>query len=115
MRTMFTLICLAATLVVGCTDSSEDTAHVTCITNEKSLQLSRATQRKLVKQSIALLQSCGYANLHSTNDWADIQKRPHLHFTFSEARKLEVRVVSSLSVWVSSPGREKTIDSIDSF
>jgi hypothetical protein len=88
---LFTLIVLAAAMVVGCTDHSNDTAHVTGVMNGKSLQLSDAIQHKLSDQSIALLQTCGYSDLNPTNNWADVQKGPHLHLAFPEALNLQLR------------------------
>jgi hypothetical protein len=44
-----------------------------------------------------LLRSCGYANLHPTNNVADAEKRSHLHFTFAEPRHVEVHVGTSLA------------------
>jgi len=84
-------------MVVGCSDYSDDTAHVTAVLHGKSLQLSPAIQHKSVKQSLNLLGSCGYADLHPTNKLADPQKEPYLHFAFSGARDVELRVPTRLA------------------
>jgi hypothetical protein len=97
MRPLFTLVCLVATMVVSCTGSRDHTEHVTGFINGKPIVFAPAFQRKLVNQSISLLESCSYADFHFTNILATIQRKPYLHFTFSEPRVVGVRVPARLA------------------
>ena len=94
MINLFTLLCLMGASTVA---RAEDVAQVSAVVSGKQLQLSSSVQHKLVEVSLRLLATCGYSNLHSTNQLADVERQSHLHFTFSQPRNVEVRVATHIT------------------
>ena len=96
MRKLRALLSLAAVLLAAGSSNAGDTAHVSGKIDGKSLRLSGAMQHALAEESIRVLGSCTYANLHPTGDYASTvahaQDGSYLRIEFSEPRLVELRV-----------------------
>jgi hypothetical protein len=100
-QTMIIMVCLTLAFLTGCTESSDRTISVSGVVDGKPLTLTPSVQKRLAEETIDLLKSCHYANLHPTNQYEGIashaMEQSHLHFTFSEPRRFQVHVPASLA------------------
>jgi hypothetical protein len=95
MRKLFASFCLAATVVFA---RAGDPAQVGGIINGKPLpKLPPDVRQKLEEQSIKLLESCRFADLHSTNDVKRVHGPSFVHFIFANPVDVQEKVGKAVS------------------
>src|SRR5437660_3458563 len=96
MQTFLWLVSMTAVLLAGWSSHASDTAEVSGMIDGKALRLSGPMQHKLAEESVRVLKSCTYANLHPTGEYASTvahaQEHSFLHIEFSEPRLVELSV-----------------------
>jgi len=96
MQTLRALVSLTAVLLGGWSSNASDTAQVSGMIDGKPLRLSGAMQHQLAEESVRVLRSCTYANLHPTGEYASTiahaQERSFLRIEFSKPRFVELGV-----------------------
>jgi len=96
MQTRRALVSMTAVLLAGWSGYASDTVQVSGMIDRKPLRLSDARQHQLAEESVRVLRSCTYGNLHPTGEYASTiahaQERSFLHIEFSEPRFVELSV-----------------------
>jgi hypothetical protein len=95
-QSMRAFMSMTAVLLAAWTSSASDTSQVTGMIDEKPLRLSERMQHDVAEESVRVLRSCTYANLHPTEGYALVvahaREGSYLHVTFSEPRFIELSV-----------------------
>jgi hypothetical protein len=96
MKTLRVLVSISALLLIGWSGYSSEAVQVRGMIDGKELRLSDDIQRKLAEESIGVLQSCTYANLHPTGEYASTiahaKDHSFLHVKFSKPRFVALSV-----------------------
>ena len=96
MQKLRAFVSMTAVLLAGWSSNASNTAQVSGMIDGKALRLSGPMQHELAEESVRVLRSCTYANLHPTGEYASTvahaQERSYLHIEFSEPRSVELRV-----------------------
>ena len=96
MQKLPAFVFMTAVLLAGWSSNASDTAQVNGMIDGKALRLSGPMQHELAEESVRVLKSCTFANLHPTGEYASTiahaQERSYLHIKFSERRSVELRV-----------------------
>jgi len=83
-------------LLGGLNIHASGTAQVSGIIDGKVLRLSASMQHELAEESVRVLRSCTYANLHPTGEYASTvahaQERSYLRVAFSEPQSVDLSV-----------------------
>ena len=89
-------VSVTAVPLVGWSSNASDTAQVRGMIDGKALRLTGPMQRELAEESVRVLKSCTYANLHPTGEYASTvahaQERSYLLIEFSEPRSVALSV-----------------------
>ena len=96
MEKLRVFVSMTAVLLAGWRGRASETEQVSGMIEGKPLRLTDSVQHELAEESVKVLRSCTYANLHPTGDYgstiAHARERSYLHVTFSEPRFVELSV-----------------------
>src|SRR5258708_2484206 len=96
MQKLRALVFVTGILLADWSSNASDTAQVSGIIDGKALRLSASMQHELAEESVRVLRSCTYANLHPAGEYASTvahaKERSYLQVAFSEPQLVELSV-----------------------